>query len=107
MRAAPARRAGLTALPAPVTEIGIIEAGAGVAVIGEDGAPMALARGVESLRGLRGAMRRAALTVLSRRRLGVRKGAGGDARAPGKSAPSARGGRGLLAGVCRERPPPP
>ena len=40
----PARRAGLAALPAPVTEIGAIEGGAGVAVIGEDGAPMALAR---------------------------------------------------------------
>lgn len=40
----PARRAALAALPAPVTEIGVIEAGAGVAVIGEDGAPVPLAR---------------------------------------------------------------
>ena len=40
----PARRAGLAALPAPVTEMGAIEGGAGVAVIGEDGAPLALAR---------------------------------------------------------------
>lgn len=40
----PARRAALAALPAPVTEIGVIEAGAGVTVIGADGAPMPLAR---------------------------------------------------------------
>lgn len=40
----PARRAALAALPAPVTEIGVIEAGAGVTVAGPGGAPIPLAR---------------------------------------------------------------